>query len=432
MPSQIRFRSWGRARARRSAAAAVVVLVSMAFASVACGTASPEAEPVVTVQTAKAAQASISDIVTADAVLYPRRQAAVVPKISAPVERFYVERGDRVREGQVLVVLEHKDLEAAATASQGQYEQAQANYQMIKQANVPADLQKAQLDVTTSKAALDAQQKVFDDRQKLVEQGALPQRDLDSARVALAQARSTYDVAHQHLEALQAVTQAQTLKAAEAQLTAAKGQYDAVQAQLGYATIASPIAGYVTDRPFYAGETAVAGTPLLTVMDTSTVVARASVAGAEAGGIDVGDEATLALPGVKEPAHGKVVVVSPALDPESTTMQVWIQVPNPGGHLKPGTSVRVDIVARVVPGATVVPVSALLSGDAGDAVMVVGGDGKAHRRPVEVGITQGARVQVTKGLQPGESVVTTGTYGLPDGTAVRVQAPDAGPGAAEQ
>jgi HlyD family secretion protein len=404
------------------AATAAAVLLAAA----ACSKAPAGPPPVVTVQTATAAPASISAVVTADAVLYPQSQAAITPKISAPVERFYVQRGERVHKGQLLVTLEHGDLAGAATQTQGLYDQAQAAYETTREASVPADRQKAELDVATSKQALDAAQKVYDDRQMLFTQGALPHRDLDNAGVALADAKSQYEVARQHLDALKAVTQAQTLKAAEAQLNSAKGQYEAAEAQLGYATIRSPIDGYVTERPFYAGEMANAGTPLLTVMETTTVVARAPVPEEQASQIHVGDAAAVSVPGLADPVEGKVTVVSPALDPSSTTVQVWVEVPNPHGELKPGTSVRVSIVARTVAGAIVVPAEALLTDPEGEhTVMVVGADHKAHARPVETGITEDGRVQIVKGLKAGETVVTTGAYGMDDGTRVQTQPPAA-------
>ncbi len=415
-------------RGSRPRYAVLAIVLTPLVAAAGCSGGQPVATAVVSVQTTQAQQGSIADVVTADAVLYPLQQAAIVPKISAPVERFYVQRGAQVKKGQILVVLEHQDLAAAVAQDQGLYEQAQASYETTRQASVPADLQKAQLDVTTSKAALDAQQQVFSDRQRLLEQGALPQRDLESARVALAQAQSAYDVAKQHLDALQAVTQAQTLKGAEAQLASAKGQYEAAEAQLSYATIRSPIDGYITDWPFYAGEMAQPGSPLLTVMDTSAVVARAPVPVEQASEVSMGDAATLTVPGGDAPVGGKVTVVSPALDPASTTMQVWVQVPNPEGRLKPGTSVRVDIVARTVPDAVVVPQDAILTDESGArSVMVVGTDKKAHTRPVEVGVTENGRTQITSGLKVGETVVTVGAFGLEDGTEVQVAAPASSP-----
>ncbi|HVZ20578.1 MAG TPA: efflux RND transporter periplasmic adaptor subunit [Vicinamibacterales bacterium] len=398
---------------------ALVALVSLA----ACSKEEAAPPPVVTVQTATAARASISQVVTADAVLYPLSQAAIVPKVSAPVERFLVQRGAHVKKGQVLAILEHKDLQAARDQARGAYDQARANDAMVRGANVPAERQKAQLDVDTAKTALDAQQKIFDDRQMLVKEGALAQRDLQAAQVALAQARSTYDQAVQHLESLNSVSQAATLQQADAQLASAKGQYEAAEAQLSYATIESPIDGVVADRPLYAGEMASAGTPLLTVMDTSSVIARAPVPQEQAAGVAVGDAGTISVPGVDEPIEGRVTVVSPALDPSSTTEQVWLQVPNRDGALKPGTSVRVAIVARTVAEATVVPAAAIVTDSSGGkSVMVVGSDHKAHAQPVELGITRDEQVQITKGLQPGETIVTTGAFGLEDGTRVQVEA----------
>ena len=89
--------------------------------------------------------------------------------------------------------------------------------------------------------------------------------------------------------------------------------------------------------------------------------------------------------------------MSPALDPNSTTVEVWVEVPNPDGSLRPGTAVTVKILARTVNDAIVVPVAALLkTPDGAPVVMIVGADGKAHQVGVETGIRQGDRLQITK------------------------------------
>jgi multidrug efflux pump subunit AcrA (membrane-fusion protein) len=396
--------------------------VLLATTAMACSAPPGEQVPVVSVQTAVAAVRPITEVVAADAVLHPLAQAAIVPKITAPVERFAVNRGARVRKGQLLAVLEHRDLAAAVAEDEGLLAQAEAAEKTTREASVPADVQKAELDVTTSKDALDVQQKVYDDRKALLAQGAVPQRQVETAGVALAQARSEYAQAAQRLDAVRAVTRAAMLRQAEAQVSAARGQLEAARAQLSYATIVSPIDGVIADRPFYAGEMATAGTPLLTVMDTAAVVARAPVPAAEAAPIAVGAPAALDVPGADGPVAGTVTVVSPALDPSSTTVQVWIEAPNPGGRLRPGASVRASITARTVPDAIVVPAGAILTDDEGaHTVMVLGKDGKAHARAVETGIRQGDAIQITRGLAAGETVVTTGAYGLPDGTAVKVE-----------
>src|SRR3954451_23340732 len=102
-----------------------------------------EAEPVTPVQVAQATKGSIEHIISANAVLSPLNQANVTSKISAPVRRILVNRGDHVREGQLLAVLENRDLASAAEESKGLYEQAQAAYLTTTGATVPEDRTKA-------------------------------------------------------------------------------------------------------------------------------------------------------------------------------------------------------------------------------------------------------------------------------------------------
>jgi RND family efflux transporter MFP subunit len=207
-------------------------------------------------------------------------------------------------------------------------------------------------------------------------------------------------------------------------LAAAKGKYQGAEAQLSYSEIRSPISGVVTDRPLYPGEMATAGTPLLTVMDLSHVIAKAHIPQAEAALLKIGDKATITAASLSEPLPGKVAVVSPALDPNSTTVEVWVDAANPHGELKPGTSVSISMVARTIPNALTVPANAVLTEpDGSTSVMVIGDDSRAHQRDVKTGVRQEGQVQIVSGLKAGERVVTSGAYGLPDNTRVQLQAP---------
>ncbi len=148
---------------------------------------------------------TIQHTVVAEAVLFPLAQSAIVPKISAPVKTFLVKRGSRVHQGQLLAVLEHQDLAAAAQDTRGAYDQAQATYEISTGADLPAEMQKAQLEMQAAKQMLDAQQKIFDSRQELLQQGALPRKELDQSGVDLTQARNQYEMAQKHLDAMQAI-----------------------------------------------------------------------------------------------------------------------------------------------------------------------------------------------------------------------------------
>ncbi len=384
------------------------------------GKEAPESEPQVTVKAVRVERAEIERQVTSEAVLYPLHQATIVPKISAPIRRFYVERGDRVRAGQLLAVLENSDLAAAVAESKGAYEQAEANYESTSASNLPEQIQKAQAAVKSAKASFNAAQQLYESSKKLYQQGALAGKQLNQAEVGMAQAQGQLQTAEQRLEKLQSVGEKTQLKAARGQLAAAKGRYENAQAQLSYSEIRSPIDGLVTDRPLFPGEMASTGTPLMTVMDLSQVVARARIPASQAAELRVGDRARLSVPGKGKPVPAKVTVVSPAVDPNSTTVQVWVQARNPGDQLKPGSTVTVAVIAEKVPDALVIPRSALLSEPGqGTSVMVIGSDSRAHQTKVLTGIKQGARIQITQGLKEGELVVSEGAYGLPDGTKVK-------------
>ncbi len=377
-------------------------------------------EPIVPVQVASVEKTTIQHTVAAEAVLFPLAQSAIVPKISAPVKAFMVKRGSRVHAGELLAVLEHQDLAAAAQDSKGTYDQAQATYEISTGADLPAEMQKAQLEMQAAKQMLDAQQKVHDSRQELFQQGALPRKELDQAGVDLTQARNQYEMAQKHLEAMQAIGKQQTLKSAAGQLESAKGKYLGAAAQLSYSEIRSPIDGVIADRPLYPGEMAAAGTPLLTVMDISQVIARAHIPQPGAALLKLGDKATISAPGEDQPVEGKITVISPALDPNSTTVEVWIQAKNPELRLKPGTSVQISMLAQTIPDALVIPSASLLTGEDGStSVMLVGSDDRAHQKSVKVGVRQNDQVQIVEGLQASDRVVTSGAYGLPDNTKSR-------------
>ena len=168
----------------------------------------------------------------------------------------------------------------------------------------------------------------------------------------------------------------------------------------------------VTDRPVYPGETAASGSPVVTVMDISQVIARAHIAQSDAAQLKLGDDANLIGPG-GAPIPAKVTQVSPALDPSSTTVEVWSQAANPAEQLKPGANIRVEMIAKTVPAALVIPEAALLTSSSGStSVIVVDNDNKPHKTGVMVGIRDAGKIQVTDGLESGQRVVTTGAFEL--------------------
>ena len=407
---------------RRRERAWLTSLLALTLAG--CGTTPKEKEPVVSVEVTPAEKTSISQIVTAEAVIFPLKQATVAPKITSTIADFKVQRGSRVKRGQLLAVLENKDLTAQAEASKGDFEQADANYVIAINAGLPQQIQKAELDAAAAKAAFEAAQKVYESRKELYQQGAIPRRDLDSAEVALAQARSQNEQAQKQLADLQRIGKDQLRKAAQGTKESAEGHYHAAAAQLSYSEIRSPIDGVVTDRALYVGDLATANQPILTVMDTSSLVAKMHIPQSEAVLLKVGDPAEIKVPDVEEAIKGRVSLVSPALDPGSTTIEVWVEARKPNPALKPGMTVSVEMTAKTVKDAIAVPTGAVFkNSDGAYYVLLAGADKKAHQKVVQLGVKDAERTQIASGIRAGDPVITSGGYAIPDGTAIQIEKP---------
>lgn len=402
----------------------LTVLLGAVFAlglATACGKepAAPATE--VEVEAATAEVEPMTMHISADAILAPVDEAAIASKITAPIAKFYVQRGSKVRGGELLATLENHDLSAAAKENRGNLAAAQAAYQTAVKTQVPQDYQRAELDLEQAKANLDLNQQIVKSRQQLFAQGAIPGRDLDTAQAALVAAQSAYDAAAKHLSDMQQVGRKAALDSAKGQLESAEGRYQAAEAELSYSEIRSPIDGVVTDRPLFAGETATAGTPVITVMDTRALLAKMHLPQPQAQLLRNGGSAEAVIPGAAGPVPGKIVLISPALDPGSTTVEVWVRIENPTGRLRPGTPVHVVMAGNSVEKALAVPSQSIVTASSGQkAVMVIDGAGVAHQTAVTTGIEDGGKTQILGGLSPGQRVVTEGAYALDDGTHVRV------------
>jgi HlyD family secretion protein len=408
----------------RFAALAVgaALLVGMAAG---CSKEEKEKEPEVSVQTTPAERKDISQVIIEEAVIFPLQQATVAPKITSTIKQLLVQRGTHVKKGQLLAVLENADLSAAALASQGDFQQAEATYATTIGVSLPQQIQKAELDAASAKSAFDAQEKIYTTRQDLFQRGAIPRRDLDTAEVAFVASRSQNEQAQKQLADLHRVGKEQTLKSAQGQKLSAEGKYLGAKAQLSYSEIRSPIDGVVTDRPLYVGDLATANQPLLTVMNISKLIAKGHLPQSEAAQLKVGNSAAIHVPGLEAAIAGKVTLVSPALDPGSTTLEVWAEARKPSTTLRPGITVEVVITAKTDKDAVVVPAGTVFrSPEGGDYVLLAGTDDKAHVKTVHVGISNAESAEIVSGIKEGDPVISSGGYAVPDGTKLKVQNPE--------
>jgi multidrug resistance efflux pump len=375
----------------------------------------------VSVQAAHPTVGPIAPEIAADAILTPLAAAALSPRISAPIRQEFVQRGAHVRKGELLLTLEDRDLEGNAVDARGAVTSAQAAYANATDAAIPETVQKARLDVDQAKANLDVADRTAQERKRLFTQGAIPGRDVDVSVAAAVQAQAAYDTAVKHLQSVQNTTRHTDAESAQGQLTSARGRLINADAQVEYSSLRSPISGIVTDRPFFPGESVPGGTAAITVMDTSSLIAKLHIAQASAQKLRVGDTAQLTIPGVDHPQPATLSLVSPALDPGSTTVEVWLKLANPADQYKVGTPVHAILHGNTIPNALLIPSGAIVPGENGATdVLVVSPDNVAKKRAVTIGIRTANEAQVLDGLSTSDTIVTEGGYGLDDGTKVTI------------
>ena len=302
--------------------------------------------------------------------LRPIEQADVGSKILGYLDAVLVDRGDKVKKGQLVALVRPSDLPDQLAVARGSLAQVEASRRL---------------------ATLSAER-----AKKLQPEGIASQSEVDR--------------------------QISSLAAAEANEIAARAQIAALATRLGETRIESPLSGVVLSRRLDPGALVgtVSGAVILTVARTDVLRVFVTVNERDAVGVALGMDAHVeldALPGRR--FAGKVVRLAPGFDAISRTLEAEVDLDNSAGELRPGMYGRGAIQIAVHPRAAVIPAAALSISDKARYVFVLEGD-KVRRRSVETGVDAGDWLEVVKGLAGGEEVVTAGADGLSDGATVRV------------
>jgi RND family efflux transporter MFP subunit len=332
--------------------------------------------PAPLVVVATAARRDVPVQVHAPVDLRPLLQVDVGSKTLGVLDAVLVDRGDKVRKGQLLALVRPSDLPDQLTAARSSLAQAQSVAALAR-----TDLDRAQA---------------------LAPKAVVSQQELQQAAARLTQAQASEDTA--------------------------RAQIAVLAERLGETRISAPLGGVVVQRRLDPG--ALVGPPgggvIVTVARVDVLRVFISVNEREVSGLALGQEAHVevdALPG--RTFNGRVVRLAPTLDPGTRTLDAEVQLDNRDGLLRPGMYGRGAIVLGIHAGALVVPVGAVQLSDRHAFAFVVDGD-VARRREVRIGVDEGDWLEVTDGVGPGDRVVTAGIDMLADGMKIRISNPAAG------
>lgn len=382
------------------------------------------ANVVVSVKVAKAEKGHIAAQVVAVGTIWPRDKADVGAKISAQIKRMGLLKDRFVHAGDVIAVLESRDLQAQRAEAVAALNQARAEERSLVTGTIPKTNAEDQKALNDARAKVNNARALYDRRRALYERGGISKKDLEQSQLDLTTAEDELRLAQQTV-----VLRGQSLNPNDRALAAAKTaeaqQHVAtLDAQFSYATIRSPITGIVTDQFQYEGEFASAGGKLVTIADISTVIVKVPFSDTVAAQLKVGDTVSvLPTDTSAEEMHGQVTLLSRSTDPASRAVEVWVTLANDGGRLRANGAAQVTVFANSKDDAIVVPASAVTleasNADEG-TVMVVDAQNVAHETKVTIGIRAADKIEIVEGLQGGETIVIEGNYALPDGAKVEV------------
>jgi multidrug efflux pump subunit AcrA (membrane-fusion protein) len=407
------------------AAIVAVVLIARARKGAKGEDETEEASVVVSVKVAKAERQPIAQQVTALGTVFARDTAQVSPKISAQIKQMPLWKNRVVHAGDVIAVLESRDLQAQRDEAAGALNEARAAARSVETGTIPQNNAQDQKALRDARAAADNARRVYERRQALYNAGGISKKDLEASQLDLTKAEDDLRLAEQTINLRTQALNPNDRAQAQAKVAQAEQHLSSLDAQLSYATVRAPISGVVTDQALYEGSFAAAGTTLVTVADTSQVIIKAPFADTVAAQLKLGDAATVTptdVPG--ESMTGQVTLISRSVDPANRTVEVWVTLENGAGRLRVNGAAQVTVSANAKQSAVVVPASAVTL-DATNAdegtVMVVDDSSVAHETKVTVGIRTADKMEITSGLEGGETVVIEGNYSLPDGTKVKAE-----------
>ena len=383
-----------------------------------------EVTPTVSVKVVKAEKGAIAAQFSAVGTIWPRERADVAAKISEQIKKMALLKNKFVRAGEVIAILESRDLQAQRAEAIAALNEARASERSLVTGTIPktnAEDQKALLD---ARAKVNNARATYERRRVLFEKGGISKKDLESSQLELTTAEDELRLQEQTVSLRAGSLNPNDRALAAARTAQAQQRVATLDAQLSYATIRSPITGIVTDQFQYQGEFASAGGKLVTIADTGTVIVKAPFADTAVAQLKTGDSATvLPTDTSAEEMHGQITLLSRSSDPTNRTVEVWVTLGNGDGKLRANGAAQVTVFANSKDDAIVVPAAAVTleasNADEG-TVMVVDAQNVAHETKVTVGIRTAEKVEIVEGLQGGETVVVEGNYALPDGTKVDV------------
>lgn len=375
-------------------------------------TSSPTAEaaaaaPAVAVESAKVESRELQRKVESVGTLDPNEEVTVSNQVEGPVAKILVDIGDAVRAGQLIAQLDTRELELAVRQQEAALQQEMARLGLTDPSgniDEASTSQVRQAEATFAEARLG-----LDRAKRLAAEGVMPKQQLD-------QQQARYDVAEAAVRSAR-----ETVRNIRATIAARKTALELSEKKLADAQILAPIAGLVKERQVSAGAYLKANSPVITLVQTSSLKLHFDVPETAIDAVRTGGSVQFVVDSFPEKMfEGKISRISPAVNQQSRTLRLEAAVNNAAGALKPGLFARVTILTDRRDKALVVPASALFT-FAGLEKLFVIENGKVAEHVVRSGSHVDNAVEIVAGVKEGDVVATSNLGNLQQGREVSVR-----------
>jgi HlyD family secretion protein len=393
--------------------------------------------PEVEVARAAAQASDTGDIVlSATGYIVAHHTINVNSKVTGRLAWIGVEKGDKVKEGQVLVRLEDQEFRASEEQAQGALDNARAYLDELEHGSRPEEIQEAQHNLDEARATLVNDKLTLDRTKELAGAGVVSRQALDDATAKFDSDQQRVNSLDKAFQLMKIGPRQEEIARARGALSQAQGQLDYAKSQLDATVIRAPVTGTILDRTAEKGElitaqfaSAAAGGPqgsVVSLADLNDLQVELDIAQADFARLGPKQKGVVTVDAYPDRKYnGEIAQISPEANRQKATVQVKVQVLNPDEYLRPEMNATVKFLANeqktttTQPAGAVVPTGAVRDYE-GKKVVFVAFDGKAHMRGVHV-VSQRSDGFLVDGLVGGENVVTNGPQTLKDGDKIKIK-----------
>jgi HlyD family secretion protein len=393
------------------------------------------AAPEVEVQRVKSMNAAVAPqgvVLNATGYIVAAHKIQVAAKVIGKVKWIGVDKGDRVRENEIIVRLEDDEYQAQLQEAKGQLAMLQARLDEALHGSRPEEIAQAMANLESGRADLQNAKVTLDRSRSLVAENVAPKQSLDDAQARYDSAVHKVNALQKTYELVKIGPRQEQIDALRGQLEQAKGTVAFAETNLANTIIRAPVTGTILERAVEKGEfvtTSFVGDRgakgyVVSLADLNDLEAELDISQNDFAKLHAAQRAVVNTDAFPDRKYdGFIKEISPEANRQKATVQVKVKIVKPDEYLRPEMNASVAFVSDGKPatsaGADSKPVVIVPAAAVKDGVVFVMLDGKAVRRAVKTGAVSGQGVRVEQGLIGGEDLIVNPPAGLKDGDKVR-------------